>query len=346
MLAVTFNFLFHWRRWREAHADNFSAVAQKVQMVASNSGTYKSQDETLQQEFDSLKKVGDEVVGGADARFLVLELLKAFNSSLPRDETVDPMAVRKGGFDKRPELFIEYADSQYFTDLTNYFTPDAKDRYVGFLRDLEYSKKRAAAPPPEQPVEDGEASDEEFEEEEDFEAEEADDEESGMVEEPDLPSFATPGWVFQIRGFHFHNDDIYNRGAQYLVNTILNELENGSVDLPSGPGGEMTTFTMKELGIYCPLIAVEGRDVTVNVPNPDYEPPVGQAAANRPGGEARRFNFGNQPTDPKKAEFTPVTAHEFTIQFMWIETRASQRLEARQKAETTDETADDVAGDF
>ncbi|MCP4193025.1 MAG: type IV pilus assembly protein PilM [Planctomycetaceae bacterium] len=346
MLAVTFNFLFHWSRWREAHADNFSAVAQKVQMVASNSGTYKSQDETLQQEFDSLKKVGDEVVGGADARFLVLELLKAFNSSLPRDETVDPMAVRKGGFDKRPELFIEYADSQYFTDLTNYFTPDAKDRYVGFLRDLEYSKKRAAAPPPEQPVEDGEASDEEFEEEEDFEAEEADDEESGMVEEPDLPSFATPGWVFQIRGFHFHNDDIYNRGAQYLVNTILNELENGSVDLPSGPGGEMTTFTMKELGIYCPLIAVEGRDVTVNVPNPDYEPPVGQAAANRPGGEARRFNFGNQPTDPKKAEFTPVTAHEFTIQFMWIETRASQRLEARQKAETTDETADDVAGDF
>ena len=100
---------------------------------------------------------------------------------------------------------------------------------------------------------------------------------------------------------------------------------------------------MKELGILCPIIAEEGREVDVAVPNPNYKPPEGGA---RPGGE--QFNR-TQPrnTDPANAEFINVTAHEFTIHFIWIETRASERLEARkQKLLNADETSDDNGGGF
>jgi hypothetical protein len=146
----------------------------------------------------------------------------------------------------------------------------------------------------------------------------------------------------EIKGFHFHNDDIFNRESQYLVNTILEKLENGTVELPAGPGKPLETFTMKELGIFCPIIAEDGREVEVAVPNPNYKPPKGGP---RPGEQFNR----NQPrnTDPANAEFTSVPAHEFTIHFIWIETRASERLEARkQKQLKADETSDDDGGGF
>ena len=125
LLAVAFNFLFHWNRWREAHQDRFAAVSTEVNNVSSTSSNHQSQFDGLKAEFGRLKQAGDEVVSGADARFLVLELLKAVNSALPVDEEADPMAIRKGDFDNRPELFIEYVESQYFSDLGDYYSPDA-----------------------------------------------------------------------------------------------------------------------------------------------------------------------------------------------------------------------------
>ena len=41
------------------------------------------------------------------------------------------------------------------------------------------------------------------------------------------------------------------------------------------------------------------------------------------------------------------TVYEFTVQFLWLETRASERLEARKKQQSSpDETTDAVARDF
>ena len=83
LLGISFNYLFNWNRWRAAHQDRFAEVAQQVQSVSATSSSYISRDGELQQQFDQLKKLGNEVVGGADARFLVLELFKAVTSALP-----------------------------------------------------------------------------------------------------------------------------------------------------------------------------------------------------------------------------------------------------------------------
>jgi type IV pilus assembly protein PilM len=347
LLSIAFNYLFQWNRWRDAHEDRYREVKTLVDGVAVKSSSYLERDKQLQEDFDKLKQLGNEVVGGADARFLVLEMLKAFNTALPREEGADPTQISKTPYLKRPELHIEYGDSQYFPELTDYFKTDVEQRYEQFLKDLAYAQKREAsgaspgaeaAPADETETDsvDSELAEDELDDESDTE------EDSGFVM-PTLPDFARPGWVMEIRGFHFHNDDIYNRESQYLVNTILANLENGTVDLPAGPGKPLTTFTMKELGIYCPILASEGREVDVAVPNPNYKPPEGGV---RPGGE--QFN-SNQPrnTDPANAEFITVTAHEFTIHFIWIETRASERLEARkQKQLEADAPSDENGGGF
>jgi len=345
LLAVAFNFLFHWNRWREAHQDRFESVASKVANVSSTSSNHKSQHEELTAEYERLKLAGDEVVSGADARFLVLELLKALNSALPVDVELDPLAIRKENFDSRPELFIKYVESQYFANLEDYYTPDAKERYQSFLTSLEFSKRREAKP------DDGAASEEEATDaggEEDFEEDgfaddfEEDGVEDGMDDEPLVegrePPLPSPGWVFQIRGFHFHNEDEYNFGEQYLFNTLLNNLENGTVDLPAGPGGEMVTFTMQELGIYCPLVAVEGKETSIEVPNHNYTGPVGDGQ----NGERARFSSANnRNANSTDGAFESRSAYEFTVQFMWIETRASQRLEARKRSDAEEEAQDD-----
>ena len=354
LLAVAFNFLFHWNRWREAHQDRFAAVSTEVTNVGSASSNHISQYESLTAEYDRLKQAGDEVVSGADARFLVLELLKAVNSALPVDEEADPMAIRKGDFDNRPELFIEYVESQYFSDLGDYYSPDAKERYQSFLTNLEFSKRRAARPDAGAAAEE-EATDaggEEGFDEDGFEDDEFDDDldaggaEDEMEDEPlvegNEPPLPSPGWVFQIRGFHFHNEDEYNFGEQYLFNTLLNNLENGTVDLPAGPGGEMVTFTMQELGIYCPLVVSEGKEINVLVPNPNYK---GSAGGGQNGERARFSTTNNGNANATDGELISRQAYEFTVQFMWIETRASQRLEARNNpASDEDALDDDLAG--
>ncbi len=350
LLGLSFNFLFNWNRWRESDPERFANVASEVDSVTRTSSSLISRDQELQTQFDYLKKLGNEVVGGADARFLVLELEKAINEALPAPVQEDPMAVSKVPYQDRTELFIESIDSEYFPVLKDYFTVDAEDRYVRFLKDLAYMNQQRDASAPAAAV-DAAASAEAATTAADAEAEEADseaaaegseDEPAGFVK-PELPSFDSPGWVIQIKGFHFHNKDIVNRNSQYLVNTFMNVLENGSVELPSGPGQPPTSFTMKELGIYCPLIAVDRSEVTIRVPDLDYDPskPDRQVPSSRTeGGWNNRRD--NQPTVP----LVNTTAYEFTVQFIWLETRASERLEARKQKQPNAVTTDDVAGDF
>ena len=58
-------------------------MAGEVKVVCQQQLAIHQQRQELQQQFDALKKLGDEVVGGADARFMVLELLKAIDVALP-----------------------------------------------------------------------------------------------------------------------------------------------------------------------------------------------------------------------------------------------------------------------
>ncbi len=351
LLAITFNYVFTWSRWRAAEPKRFETVASQVQAVSKQSKQFMERDEQLTAEFERLKKLGADVVGGADARFLVLELFTAIDQALPRDPDVDPFSVSDKPYMQRPELFIDYIDSEFFPTLADYYTPDIRDRYVQFLKDLAYSKKREAqgttgGPPatgtaaatdadaPSPTLDNGDTANESLA----ADTEGVDGADSVEVSEPQLPDLGRAGWVIEIKGFHFHNDDMFHQRAQYVVDTLMNNLENGEVELPAGPGQPPTRFTMKELGIHAPILATPGQDITVAVPNPKYTgPPSSQTGGRR--------ESVSRPADPNgEPEFLLIPAYEFTVQFMWIETRASERIEARKKKEQqASQPTDDVA---
>ena len=353
LLGISFNYLFNWNRWRAAHADRFAEVAQQVQSVSQTSSSYIARDGELQGQFDQLKKLGNEVVGGADARFLVLELFKAINTALPAPvDGSDPGAVSKVPYKERTELYVESIDSEYFSLLSDYFTVDAAERYGRFVKDLAFAQERQRSGVSTPPPADGAAADtagDSASEEEGGDAEDASataESSDGAIDVPmpDSALFNRPGWVIQVKGFHFFEDDkdMFNRDAQYLIKTFMNQLENGTVELPAGPGQPPMEFTMKELGVYCPLIAADRREVTIRVPDLDHDaskspPPV--TSSRGEGARARR----NEPDIP----MVNRTVYEFTVQFMWLETRASERLEARkQNQQSSPESSGDVAGDF
>jgi len=104
------------------------------------------------------------------------------------------------------------------------------------------------------------------------------------------------------------------------------------------------TFTMKEVGVFYPIIVAERRDVSVRVPDLNFDPtkqPAG-APARTEGG----WNAGSE--QELGVPLVPMTAYEFTVQFVWLETRASDRMEARRQKEQqqkqVDQSGDQVAG--
>jgi type IV pilus assembly protein PilM len=370
LLGLGFNYLFAWGRWSKSLPDNFTSVASEVQRVQADSQKLVADDGTLKTQFDEAKVLGKGVVGGADARFLVLELFKAVNAAFPAALESEKPGASKVPFPKRPELYVESVDSEFFPSLADYVTEDVKARHAAFLKNLAFVKEQerrlaSGQAPLAKPAGDGEAAEGEAAEgeaadsgatadaggeaaaeggaEAAAEGEAAGGEAAGGEDLAGV-DFSKPGWVVQVKGFHFFNQDAVHRDDQYVLLTLLDKLENGTIDLPAGPGKPAVTFTMKEVGVFYPIIVAERRDVSVRVPDLNFDPtkqPAG-APARTEGG----WNAGSE--QELGVPLVPMTAYEFTVQFVWLETRASDRMEARRQKEQqqkqVDQSGDQVAG--
>ncbi len=367
LLGISFNYLFAWNRWRATLTERFEAETRDVDSIKKQSDDFVSKDKELQAQFDQAKVLGQAVVGGADARFLVLELVKAVQSALPEPAVKDLKEANKVPYEERPELYIESVDSEFFQDLSEYTTDEVKGRYSAFLKDLQVAKAMAEGRAPvdaQLPSEAASSGEEEAAEGESestepaaessapaaegetaaaapegeaapAEAEAAAGEEAAIdTAAVDAMNFARPGWVVQIKGFHFYSSksNPVDRGYGHLILTLLNQLENGTVELPPAPGMPPVSFTMKELGIYYPMVVTSQPEMGIMVPDLNYDP--AKAAAN-PAAAPRRGEGGSVSEGGDTGGVPKVSkqAYEFTVQFVWLETRASERMEARRNKE-------------
>ena len=126
------------------------------------------------------------------------------------------------------------------------------------------------------------------------------------------------GWVIELTGFHFYVKD----GEQYARNEIVKFLEEGTIELP-GPKGTLQKFTMKQLGIDCPVRIDSFLDREVAVPirakekeNVGPVPPRGD----------------DDEEEAARAENMKVRQFDFIVQFCWQPTTVSQRLEKPKPA--------------
>lgn len=358
LLACALNFGFHWQAYNSAHIPEFDDALRKVTSVESTSQTYKSTDTQMMTEKENLEMIGRYVVGNEENRRLWPELMKAITAALPTDPDLAPGRVSEKPIDQRPDLQIESIESQYFPDLSMWYTDAVKTKYAVTLENRKVILRR---------LEEGEAAspeiDENLAEEAATEdaatggtpaveevagstagtaaAEEAEVDLTEIEGEADPedelagPAAEESGWVVQITGYHFHNSPAAreNMGAQYVRNTLIDQLDRGSVELIN-ENNEPEVVSMKELGISHPIIAMDEVPRTVQIPNPKYDPPaLGSGMSDEYGG-GYTIN-PEEPIDPSKIEPPTIQAkvYRFTVQFCWRESPLSKREEMRRAAE-------------
>jgi type IV pilus assembly protein PilM len=123
------------------------------------------------------------------------------------------------------------------------------------------------------------------------------------------------GWVIQLIGYHFHNENRTSQGAQYVRDAFLKKLETGVVPLPVGKDGKLELVPLKELGIGNPVLVESARIRPARIPDPDAE------EVDKPDGQK----------GPSKT--IEVQQFDFVVQFSWQETPLSKRLQQRQELE-------------
>jgi len=212
-------------------------------------------------------------------RFQMLDMLRAVESLLPRDPPGKPAPHPAD----RNELHIDSLDMQYFPELATWF--------AGAKRQWEetHSVGGATAAPPAPPPPPAEGA-------EGAPAEAA----PGATAQVGPKG---PGWVVQIKGYHFHNEDRHKpeEGEQFLRSSLVQPLlGNGDEVLVSaGPlAGRRVPVT--ELGIGYPIIVESPKvqKVQIQKAKPTATPTGGPAA-------------------PADAETVELKRYDFTLQFAW-----------------------------
>lgn len=124
LVGMTINYMGHYSSWKSADKDE---PAMKDAIAASGSAKqaasgFESEFNTIRGQFDEITKIGQNLQSNVDGRLLWLELLKAIDAALPKDER--PPEEREETIEdvvQRPELHIQSMDCEYFADLSRWY---------------------------------------------------------------------------------------------------------------------------------------------------------------------------------------------------------------------------------
>ncbi len=283
LVAALVNFLGIYIAWSSYSENLFADAFTQIDSVVAKSSQIQSSVQQAQAERLEILDSQQRLIRIGDRRFQTLELIRTIESMIPRNEpdktdellrdemkaaeaalkeqeasemsnalSVQPAIPTSINYD---ELHIDSLDCQYFEDLATWFEPLEEDwrttiaaaEFTSF--DTEESSE----------VEPSEAdSEEETVSETDSDSNENMDSGANEFEEsePETPSGA--GWVIQIVGHHFHNEDYHApfEGKTYLRSTFIESLlgERGEiVTVSAGPmAGEKVL--PKDIGIGFPVI--------------------------------------------------------------------------------------------
>jgi type IV pilus assembly protein PilM len=368
LVGMTINYLSYYSTWKTAARGEYNSTMESQIKASQELTTFKNDLSTtftaLTTQFEDLTKTGENLQSNVDGRLLWLEALKAIDAALPKDER--PMDKREET-DKdvagRPELHITTMECEYFTDVSQW--------YNGVERFYKGRLKKEAAPAGGVPAEgevapvdgaaDGAAVDGTVpadgavppaEEAPPADSAPADTVADETVVDPNADPNAAgaeggeagaeggaeawrtqPGWVIQMDGYHFVNTDPDKEGAQFIYDTFFKYLEEGTVQLPDGPGGEMINVPIADLGIHHPVIITEFRINDVlhypeAVDDESGQPmPIRSMAVESgigPGG-------AGAAAVEKPPEQWKLRRYDFRIQFCWQPQPRGKRREAAEK---------------
>ena len=246
-LGMTFNYAMHVSAWRDTATDEMADAERLAKTVQDQSNTFKNASSQIRTNFDNIKKTGENLVSNVEGRLLWLELTKAIAAALPRDER--PPEEREEtaeDISSRNELHIIAVDQQHFDDLAGEWYSQVETAYQE-ARGIDGGEGADGAGGDGMDIMGG------------FDG--------GGDAGGGQGDLSGPGWVVQFTGYHYHNGDIQNESKRFVDNTLIKKLEEGSVELPDGPNGELIKVSFADLGISHPWVMHESkiRDETVNL---------------------------------------------------------------------------------
>ena len=329
LVAALVNFLGIFVAWNSYSENLFAKAFQQIDQVTAKSASIQSAVEQAQTQQNEIVATQQQMLRLADQRFQALELMRAIEQVLPRDEPDKTQPVEADGEETPPdplvainydELHIDSIECEYFEDLSTWFEP------------LQTEWQRTVAreqPAEEEPVPAGdelaaiEATPDTQPSALDDSAEASD---SVDIVEEDLedaePVAATgSGWVIQLSGYHFHNEDRHKpyEGRYYLQTTIVKNLLGEGVELTVAAGpSKGEPISVAELGIGFPVIVSSSRIRTDWLDTNVGGNASGQAAPGRnPSPRRGRRQRGSDRLDATEQDGIELKRYDFTLQFVW-----------------------------
>ena len=332
LLACTINFLGAWNAWRQAHtgSEDYQDAFRAVKDVYDRSNGFKSEMEATLSSYEDIYQTGVNLLSNVEGRIRWIELYKAVAEAMPRYENLEERPEEIG---QRQELHIDRFDCQKFDDLGEWYgTIEAMiesnmedEESLGLPGELE------EPPIDDIPLAEGDPDADPDaipgEEELDLAAEEPPAEEA----EQEPPS--GPGWVIELKGYHYYNPD--DNGAEFVHQTLIKQLLRGTVQLPNEQG-ELEPVPMQDLGISHPVIVKEERIIDVQLEKPSLKR---NQRTNFAAPTREEEEFGTRRSGAEdEVEMISVPKFGFIVQFAWQPTTPSSRRLAREQAASDNET--------
>jgi type IV pilus assembly protein PilM len=344
LLGCTVNFFGHWRAWNSVADDKFKSALKRADDVERAANEERTLYDAAKEEFKRTNEAGEGLVGNVEGRLLWLEMLMALDQCLPSD----PPDKRSENIGERNEIHIKELDCEWYAELSTWYAAGVSERIkemrgvtpgpAGEAAPLVAAAIPAAAPAP-APATPAPASGPVSTEElirraksvqggKHLQAQPA----APAPEAPvtPMPGAAQagapggaddtgphgPGWVIQLRGYHYHNAPSLDFQIDaYLRETLVKNLDSAKVTL-TDKEGKPTEISVKDLGIGYPVRVSEiGKLVDQKIVDLSAEAAV-------------KADKGQPVVQPKELH---LQRFDFTLQFSWQPTPLSKRLEIQKQ---------------
>jgi type IV pilus assembly protein PilM len=346
LAGLTFNYFTHVSAWSDVNVTDASwtpAIASAKQ-TKENADRLESTRTGIQAKAKEIQEIAGKLTSNVEGRVRWLELAKAIHAALPKDPR--PREENAAHVKSRNELHIEAIDTQFFTDVGADYFGLIQPQYDAEMgrggTDAAAESASAAVDPAATAAATAPAE--------------------GAAAAGDAGAAPTgEGWVIQLTGYHFHNGDKKNETRRFVYNTLIKNLETGSVKLPDGKDGEVIEVPLKDLVISHPWKVGDKKVDEHFVIDPEAAlygaggaPPVSYLATAGAGafaapGAATTGEKDKEDKDALAAESPPksrafeVTRYDFVVQFIWQPKTRAQRAELAAARAEAKKAADEAA---
>lgn len=345
LLAMAANYVFYYSKYSVVTPERWTDATNKVKSVVDTSGRYKAKDEEQKKQLDALEKFGKGVVGERDRKMYWMELYTALNQALPftGDQPLPTLDPAKVPFDRQFELHIEYVESKYFQNASEWAKKDITDKIAadrttvaefaaarqlkGDFPGVDFSKDlgtagaaNAATNPapgaPPAPVAPGPAA--------------------PAAAAPAGAGPSGPGYAIELSGYHYFHPGNDAEQRQYIdrnhvLRTLIANLTYGGCWLPVEIDGvpQRQYFLYKDIGISSPVLvgASESRQVEVHSFTTSESEDAKKDEATKAEEKGTDKAKDKDKDAPKKdtSSYKPYRTN-FKVQFFWTEVPLTAKL--------------------